>query len=122
MTQEANPAVAYHGTWHSVSSASASGGSQKYATSAGATATYAFWGSSIAWVAYKAPGYGSAKVYIDGVYAATVSLYRSTSVSRSLVYAKAWGSNGTHTIKVVVVGTAGHPRVDIDAFALLRHV
>jgi hypothetical protein len=76
-------------------------------------------GNSIAWVAYKAPGYGSAKVYIDGVYAATVSLYRSSSLSRALVYAKTWASNRTHTIKVVVVGTAGHPRVDIDAFVRL---
>jgi hypothetical protein len=118
-TQDANPAVAYHGTWHSVSSASASGGSLKYAMSGGASASYTFMGNSIAWVAYKAPGYGSAKVYIDGVYAATVSLYRSSSLSRALVYAKTWASNRTHTIKVVVVGTAGHPRVDIDAFVRL---
>ena len=121
-TQQSSSSIAYHGTWHSVSSTSASGGSLKYATAAGASATYKFWGSSIAWVASRGPSRGSAKVYIDGVYAATVSLYKSSSVSRSLVYARAWPSNGTHTIKIVVVGTAGHPRVDIDAFVRLVFV
>jgi hypothetical protein len=70
----------------------------------------------------RGPGSGSAKIYIDGVYTATISLYRSSSVSRSLVFAKSWDGNGTHTIKIVVLGTAGHPRVDIDAFVRLRLV
>ena len=118
-TQQSSSSIAYRGTWHSVSSASASGGSLKYATAPGARATYRFWGSSIAWVAPKGPSRGSAKVYIDGAYATTVSLYKSSYVSRSLVYAKAWTSNGTHTIKIVVAGTARHPRVDIDAFVRL---
>jgi GH25 family lysozyme M1 (1,4-beta-N-acetylmuramidase) len=118
-TQQSSSSIVYHGTWHTVSTTSASGGSLKYATAAGASATYTFSGSNIAWVASRGPSRGSAKVYIDGVYTATVSLYKSTSVSRSLVYAKGWATNGTHTIKIVVVGTAGHPRVDIDAFVRL---
>jgi len=118
-TQQSSSSIAYHGTWHSVSTTSASGGSLKYATTAGASATYQFWGSSIAWVASKGSSRGSAKIYIDGVYTATVSLHKSSSVARSLVYAKAFPSNGTHTIKIVVVGTAGHPRIDIDAFVRL---
>lgn len=118
-TQQSSSSITYHGTWHSVGNANASGGSLKYATAAGASAGYTFTGSSIAWVAYKGPNRGSAKVYIDGVYAATVSLYKSSYVSRSVVYAMSSGSNGSHTIKIVVVGTAGHPRVDLDAFVRL---
>ena len=121
-TQQSSASIAYHGTWHNLSSSSASGGSLVYATAVGASATYTFWGASIAWVASKGPSSGSAKVYIDGVYAASVSLYRSSSVFRSLVFAKSWDANGTHTIKIVVVGTAGHPRVDMDAFVRLRLV
>jgi GH25 family lysozyme M1 (1,4-beta-N-acetylmuramidase) len=121
-TQQSSSSIAYHGTWHSLSSSAASGGSLEYATAVGASATYTFWGSSIAWVASRGPGSGSAKIYIDGVYTATISLYRSSSVSRSLVFAKSWDGNGTHTIKIVVLGTAGHPRVDIDAFVRLRLV
>jgi hypothetical protein len=26
----------------------------------------------------------------------------------------------THTVKIVVLGTAGHPRVDLDTFVILR--
>jgi hypothetical protein len=31
------------------------------------------------------------------------------------VFARNWSSVGLHTIKVVVSGTSGHPRVDVDA-------
>ena len=30
-----------------------------------------------------------------------------------------WTSNGTHTIKIVCLGTSGQPRVDVDAFVRL---
>jgi len=38
------------------------------------------------------------------------------SVARSRTWAKA----GTHTVKLVVVSSAGHARVDLDAFEVLR--
>ena len=49
-----------------------------------------------------------------------MSLYSSVFHARRVIFQRAWGSVGTHTIKVVPVGTAGHPRVDIDAFVVLR--
>ena len=76
-------------------------------------------GLSVAWIAYKGPTRGSAQVYVDGVLKATVSLYATTYSARPQVYAFNWATSGSHSIKVVVVGTAGHPRVDIDAFARL---
>jgi hypothetical protein len=48
-----------------------------------------------------------------------MSLYSATEASKRIVYAYTWGANAAHTIKVVVVGTVGHPRIDVDAFGLL---
>jgi len=119
VTQQTSTSVSYRGTWRTVTSSSYSGGSLRYATAAGASANYTFVGSSVAWVSALGPGRGSAAVYLDGVYRATVSLYAATAASRRIVYAASWASQGTHAIRVVVVGTAGHPRVDVDAFVRL---
>ena len=94
-------------------------GSLRYATATGASATFSFTGSSVAWVSHLGPDRGSANVYVDGVFKQTVSLTSATYQPKRIVYALAWTSNAAHTIKIVVVGTAGHPRVDVDAFGQL---
>jgi hypothetical protein len=104
------------GTWTTVATTAASGGSYQYAQVAGATASYTFSGRQVAWVAPKTATSGQAKIYVDGVLAKTVDLYSATTANRVYVYTKAWTSVGSHTIKVSVVGTAGHPRVNLDAF------
>jgi hypothetical protein len=119
LTQQTSSAVTYSGTWTTATSTYASGGSLKYATAAGASATFSFTGSSVSWVSYLGPSRGSADVYLDGVFKKTVSLYSTTYQSKRIVYAYIWGANATHSIKIVVVGTAGHPRVDVDAFGKL---
>ena len=117
--EDISSSVTWAGSWSSSAVSTASGGTLKYATAAGASASLTFTGSSVAWVSYKGPTRGSASVYLDGVFYATVSLYASTSIAKQIAYAAAWGSSGVHTIKVVVAGTAGHPRVDVDAFVRL---
>jgi len=119
LTQQSSSSVSYSGTWTSASTTYASGGSLKYAAAKGASASWTFTGSSIGWVAYRGPNRGSADVYIDGVLKATVDLYSAASYAKQIVYAATWGSNGTHTIKIVCRGTSGHPRVDVDAFVRL---
>ena len=120
LTQQSSSSVSYHGTWVTVlNHPYASGGSLAYSTSYGATATFKFTGYAVSWVAYRGPNRGSAAVYLDGVYYATVNLYSPSYYSTPIVYAAHWGINGTHTIKVVNLGTAGHPRVDVDAFVRL---
>jgi GH25 family lysozyme M1 (1,4-beta-N-acetylmuramidase) len=116
LVQQTSSAISYHGTWTTGSSTRASGGSLRYATSAGASATYRFVGIGIAWVSYRGPNRGSARVYVDGVYRGTVSLYASSYLARQVVFAMNWSANASHTLQIVVVGTAGHPRVDLDAF------
>jgi GH25 family lysozyme M1 (1,4-beta-N-acetylmuramidase) len=119
VVQQTSSAITWSGTWHGVASSAASGGSVRYATTAGAWAKYAFTGSSIAWVTTRGTTRGKAKVYIDGVYVATVNTWSSSGHSRSIAFAKSWSTSGAHTIRIVVIATAGHPRVDVDAFVRL---
>jgi FlaG/FlaF family flagellin (archaellin) len=111
----------YGGTWGSATSSSYSGGSARYAGTAGKSVTFtATSARSIGFVTTKAASRGSFKVYVDGVYKGAISTYSTTTKFRQLVYQFTWASPGTHKIKIVVVGTAGHPRVDVDAFVVLR--
>ncbi len=119
LTQQVAGSISYHGTWTNVSTSAASGGSLRYGRFAGASATYTFTGSSVGWVAARGPDRGSAKVYLDGVYAGTVNLHSGSTAYRSIVFARNFGVVGSHTLRIVVDGTSGHPRVDVDAFVRL---
>ena len=44
----------------------------------------------------------------------------ATTKYRALAWQKTWSTSGTQTVKLVVVGTSGRPRVDLDAFAVLK--
>jgi GH25 family lysozyme M1 (1,4-beta-N-acetylmuramidase) len=118
-TQQNSSSVHYGYGWSTLLTSAASGGSLATTKTAGSWATFTFTGSGISWVAYKGPNRGSAQVWIDGVLAATVSMYSTTYKAKQIVFAKAWGVNGTHTIEVVNLATAGHPRIDIDGFTRL---
>jgi hypothetical protein len=119
VTDSTSASIVWAGTWSTSTSSVYYGGSSRYASTAGRSATFSFTGSSVAWIAYKSTSRGSAQVWIDGVLKATVSLYSTTTTAKAQVYAFNWATSGAHTIRIVVVGTAGHPRVDIDAF--VRH-
>jgi len=108
------------GTWKTLTTSVASGGSTRYATTKNASVSMTVTGSGFAWIAPKGKTSGSARVYIDGAWITDVSLYRSTTLSKTIVYSVRWATSGTHTIKVVVLGTAGHSRVDLDAFIVTR--
>ena len=120
LTQQNGTGVTYGGTWTSRSSSSASGGSTRYATKAGAWVRFSFTGRAVAVVAPKGASRGSFKAYVDGTYVGTVSAYRSSSQSRMVLFARNWSSSGSHTVKLVLTGTSGHPRFDIDAFGFLQ--
>ncbi|MFL5675621.1 MAG: S8 family serine peptidase [Chloroflexota bacterium] len=117
--QESGVKVTYHGTWRTFRTSSASGGRQRYATHKGASVTFRFTGRSVAIVAPRGASRGSAKFYVDGVYVSTVDLHRSSWTPRNVVAARSWKSAGSHTIKLVVLATPGHPRVDVDGFLVI---
>jgi subtilisin family serine protease len=113
--QESTSLAAYHGTWGISSSSSYSGGKTRYANRSGAYATFGINGKSIALVMPKGPTRGYFKLYINGSYVKTMSLYSASTRYRQVVFARSWSSVALRTIKIVVAGTSGHPRVDVDA-------
>jgi cytochrome c peroxidase len=118
--EQSSTSVTYAGTWSTTTGSAYSGGSATYAKAAGASASYTFTGRSIALITTKAPSRGTVKVYVNGTYVATVDLYATTTKYRALAWQKTWSTSGTRTVKLVVVGTSGRPRVDLDAFAVLK--
>ena len=118
--QDATSLAKYAGTWSTVASSSASGGRLHRTTRAGASVTFTTSLRAVAIVGRKNATNGQAKVYVDGAYVQTINLYRSSPQSKIVVFNKSWPTTGVHSVKVVAVGTAGHPGVDIDAVAILR--
>ncbi len=70
--QDTSSRVSYSGTWHGLTTSSASGGHERYSTRKGASVTFRFTGRAFALVAPKGVSRGSAKMYVDGVYISTV--------------------------------------------------
>ena len=120
VAQDTSASIARTGTWRSASNASYSRGTSIYAKTAGASLTRTFTGRAIAWVSAVGETRGSARVYIDGTLLATVSQHRADPAYRKVVFERSWPSSGTHTFRIEVVGTSGHPRVDLDALVVIR--
>jgi subtilisin family serine protease len=113
--------MAHYGSgWSRPTNGSALGSRLHTATRAGAWMTLGFTGRSINIIAPRGPTRGTFRVYLDGTYVEAISLRSSSTSSRIVMFAAAWSTNAAHTLKVVVVGTAGHPRVDVDGFVIFR--
>jgi hypothetical protein len=119
LSQDTQQALRYSAGWRTAGAAGASGGTVRTASATGATATFTFTGTSVAWVAPTGPGLGQAEVWVDGTRTATVDLRAATASSRRLVFATGWDRSGVHTVQVKVLGTAGRPRVDVDGFVAM---
>jgi hypothetical protein len=105
--------------WSSSTSSRYSGGSVRYSSTAGRYAQFTFTARAVAFVTTKGSSRGSVIIYVDGVRKATVSTFRSSTLYRQVVYQFSWSTAGSHKIRFVVVGTSGHPRVDVDAILYL---
>jgi hypothetical protein len=119
LVQQTLSTVTWTGAWTTVSAAVYSGGSERQASAAGASLSYTFTGRAIALLVSRDPGYGMVKVYIDGAYVVTAETMATTHLDRAVVFSRAL-TLGTHTIKLVVAGTAGRPTVAVDAFEVLN--
>ena len=118
--QEGTSLARYSGRWSATSSSTASHSNLRTSTQAGAWVEFTRDAKSLAIIGRQGPTSGKAKVYVDGVYAATIDLYRSTSRSRVVLFSRAWSVPGVHTVKLFVSGTSSRPRIDIDGFGVLR--
>jgi hypothetical protein len=120
LLQNTSTSLVYAGTWATSSDAANSGGSVRSATSPGASVSYAFSGRAVAWLTTLRPDAGAVQVWVDGILEATVDTHADATAYRQIVFSKAWASYASHTIKLVVVGTAGHPTGVLDAFEVIR--
>lgn len=131
--EESASLLRYTGVWHADTTSPlaliASGGRLLHAGAAGASVRLTFTGKAVAFAAPTSldAGLGKVRVYVDGALRATVDENRDTSSGEdpdtgdtidgsSILYGQTWTSAATHTIKLVVVGTPGRPRVNVDAF------
>ncbi|OGO58501.1 MAG: hypothetical protein A2Z32_03445 [Chloroflexi bacterium RBG_16_69_14] len=115
---EKSPSITYSGSWRSASHRGYAGDAVRYATTAGARATFAFNGTRVIWYGPVGPTRGQARVFIDGALVKTVDLQRSSFTARKAVFTRSWTTPGKHTLVIEVVGTAGHPYVAIDELAV----
>jgi hypothetical protein len=123
VTQESGPRVSYTGTgWAAQADAAASGGRLMASSAAGDAVSFAFTGASITWVGRICPSCGEADLYLDGAYVTRVDTfgYKGPLVPQAAVFQQSWAHPGSHTITIVVRGTATAlsqgTEVDIDSF------
>ncbi|MEU7384136.1 MULTISPECIES: peptidoglycan recognition protein [unclassified Streptomyces] len=108
------------GTWTSKSSTSYLGGTSYTSSTKNASLTWTFTGRSVAWIVSRAATSGQAHVYIDGTKTATVDLKSATTKYRDAIWTKTWPTSAKHTVKIVVVGTAGRPAITTNGIVYLK--
>jgi competence transcription factor ComK len=106
--------ITYTGGWSTISMAGPYNNTSRY-TSAGSTARLQFNGNQITYMFPTHSNRGQARINIDGVDVAVISLY-----SPSLVWQQTWVSpilsSGTHTITI----TGLDKYIDVDAFIVAQ--
>jgi hypothetical protein len=118
--QENSSAIKYSSGWKRHTLSGSYGGSVDYATAAGKTATLTFSGFQVAWVSTEGSTRGSATIRLNSGTPSTINT-NATSSSTAEIVDTILGSTSSAKKKLVVklLGTAKHPRVDIDAFIVL---
>src|SRR5437899_609109 len=108
-----------------------SGGNAMESQTPGAQATFAFTGTSVAWLGMRGPDSGIARVSIDGVFVSQIDMFaRSYEVHVPVFVAKGLAS-GSHTLTITVTGLKNTDSqavmspfavVVVDAFDVPTHV
>jgi hypothetical protein len=121
--QQNEPRFVYSGSWQTVSSSLASGGSYAQTNSSGASLTIRFIGTNLVWIGKESPALGEAKVLVDGGAAHTVDLYSATTVSRHTIWQT--GTLNQNVAHTVVISWTGKKRtaatgtsIDVDAIQI----
>jgi hypothetical protein len=108
-------AITYSGTWGVSNCTCWSGGTAHRTSEEGASATFEVPSGPTALVMETAPDRGEFELWIDGQYRRTVNTYAVDKQHRTIVWAGKVKGPGVHTIRIVNVASAGHPRIDLDA-------
>lgn len=115
---DSSPSLGWTGRWTYSSNSSYLDGRLHRSGTTDADVRLSFKGSSVAWVSPTSSSLGKAHVFIDGDYIRTVDL-DAGSASRRIVFA-ANLSQGSHSIRIRVIGSGSHPTVTIDGLYVIR--
>lgn len=118
--QQSSSRVTFRGTWSTSSRSSFSRGSARWSGTRSSSASFTATGRSFAWITTVGPSRGKAKLYVDGVLVRTIDLRADSTSFRRQAFVRTFPTAGTHTIRIVVLSTSGRPRVDVDAFTVLK--
>ncbi len=118
--QETATGISYKGPWQTATVPSYFGGATAYTTARGASATFTFTGRSFGLIGRLYRDRGAFQVVVDGQTMGVVDQYSKQKQYKYVVYAQSWAKRGEHTVRIVALGTAGRPRVDIDAFIVIQ--
>jgi hypothetical protein len=98
------------------------GGQATWSTQKGATASLTFTGIGISWIGPVGPTRGKARIYVDGRYVKTVETYAAQFDPSRVLFSTTYTTEKARTLKIVVVGTRGHPMVAVDALVVRTQV
>lgn len=102
--EESSPHLAWSGSWGRATDSRYSDGALKWSNTAGAKVTADFTGTAVSWRGVKAPSFGKAAVYLDGLHVATVNCYSSTTKRQALLFSRSALTPGEHTLEIKVLG------------------
>lgn len=118
--QDSSSVMKYSAGWLPAASPYASGGSTRYTTRRNASVRLTMMAQTLAIVAPVGPTHGTANIYVNGVYEGTIGFYSKVAASRRVVWTKTFEADGLKTLEIRSNGTAGRPRIDIDAVLIGR--
>jgi hypothetical protein len=116
--EETDPAVAYTGTWtrehtdKTWSGTSPNTGTGTGSLSWGGQARFTFNGTGVTWIGLRGPQTGTARVYVDDVFAADVNTNAANETVQVPLFTRTGLSEGTHSITIESNGSL----VPVDAF------
>jgi hypothetical protein len=112
--------VAYAGTWETFSTAGPSGGTYARSRTTGSSATIAFKGTYLAWIATRGTTLSKAQISVDGGTAQSVELAASAVAYQQKVWDTGTLSDASHTVTIFWDGSnAAGKYISLDAIEVI---
>ena len=105
--------------WKTTRVTGALGGSLKRTTKTGATAVFTCTCKNVGVVGTTGRHYGSVRLFVDGAKKGLFSAHAAHTTQQAIFVKYGWNAVGKHTIKIKVLKSKGHQRIDVDGFVYL---
>ena len=121
IVSDGSSSITYQGTWSRRENTRYLGGATRMTTQSGAKATFTFTGRAVGFATWMSATRGKVRIYVDGISQGTVDLGKSWYAQKPIVaWQRSWPTAATHTVTIVAIVTPDRPRVDLDAFVVVR--